>query len=78
MAGTGTEMVDFERLRDTVITLTRTVSRLETEVTGLMASHDGGVYGEDYAADRGPAAGRSISRRPTTTIGVAWQNSAIW
>ncbi len=48
-------MVDFEALRDTVITLTRTVSRLEREVTGLMASHDGGVYGEDYAADRGPA-----------------------
>ena len=55
MAGTDQTSVDVAALRATVETLTSTVSRLRTEVSGLMASHDGGVYGEDYAADRGPA-----------------------
>ena len=55
MARPGAAMVDIEALRATVTNLTEAVSRLTIDVAGLMASHDGGVYGDDYAADRGPA-----------------------
>ena len=55
MAGTNTTMVDIDELRTTVTRLAESVSRLTVEVSGLMATHDGGVYGDDYAADGGPA-----------------------
>ena len=55
MAGMGAPMVDIETLHATVTRLADTVGRLTTDVSGLMSTHDGGVYGEDYAADGGPA-----------------------
>ena len=48
-------LLDVEGLRATVETLTMNVMTLTTHVAGLMASHDGGVYGEAYADDTGPA-----------------------
>ena len=59
MASRDELLVNVQVLRTTVTDLIQTVadmnSRLTTDVSGLMASGDGGVYGEDYAADRGPA-----------------------
>ena len=48
-------LIDVEGLRAIVENLIGNVSRLTTDVSGLMATHDGGVYGEGYADDRGPA-----------------------
>ena len=48
-------MVDIEALHATVTRLAENVGRLTLEVSGLMSTHDEGVYGEDYAADGGPA-----------------------
>ena len=42
-------------LRTTVTDLINTVGHLKEEVSELMAVRDGGVYGESYAADHGPA-----------------------
>ena len=46
---------DITRLRTTATNLLETVGRLNNEVSGLMALNDGGVYGEAYATDQGPA-----------------------
>ena len=48
-------MVDIDAFRATVARLVENVGRLITEVSGLMSSHDERVYGEYYAAERGPA-----------------------
>ena len=40
---------------DTVTSLELSVASLLTDVKGLMATGDGGVYGETYANDNGPA-----------------------
>ena len=42
-------------LTDTVTSLELSVASLLTDVKGLMATGDGGVYGETYANDNGPA-----------------------
>ena len=42
-------------LADTVTSLEMNVASLLTDVKGLMATGDGGVYGETYADDAGPA-----------------------
>ena len=42
-------------LTDTVTSLEMNVASLLTDVKGLMATGDGGVYGETYADDAGPA-----------------------
>ena len=42
-------------LRVIVTDLINSVARLSTDVTGLMASRDGSIYGEAYADDAGPA-----------------------
>ena len=42
-------------LTDTVTSLEMNVASLLTDVKGLMATGDGGVYGETYANDVGPA-----------------------
>ena len=60
MDGDDVELVDvvhdeINSLRTTVTNIVQTVGRLETEVSGLMATSDRGVYGEAYAEDQGPA-----------------------
>ena len=55
IAARGDLLIDVEGLSSTVTDLIESVGRLTTDVSGLMASDDGGVYGEDYAEDRGPA-----------------------
>ena len=42
-------------LRTIVTDLLNTVGRLSTDVSGLMAVRDGGVYGESCGTDQGPA-----------------------
>ncbi len=53
------DVIDVEEelrgLRTMVTDLIDRVSHLNQDVSGLMADRDGGVYGETYATDRGPA-----------------------
>ena len=42
-------------LNDTVTNIKLNVASLLTDVKGLMATGDGGIYGETYANDAGPA-----------------------
>ena len=48
-------LIDVEDLRTIVNHLSDAVTHLRTDVAGLMAYRDGGVYGESYADDSGPA-----------------------
>ena len=58
-AGAGVGIIDVEAemsgLRTMVADLIERVSHINRDVDGLMAERDGGVYGESYADDRGPA-----------------------
>ena len=58
-SGAGVGIIDVEQeisgLRTMVTDLIDRVSHLNQDVSGLMADRDGGVYGETYATDRGPA-----------------------
>ena len=45
----------IDSLTDTVTNIKLSVASLITDVKGLMATGDGGVYGETYANDAGPA-----------------------
>ena len=58
-AGAGVEVIDVEEeirgLRTQVTDLIDRVSHINRDVNGLLAERDGGVYGETYATDRGPA-----------------------
>ena len=57
MAGVGVIDVEEELrgLRTQVTYLIDRVSHINHDVNGLLADRDGGVYGETYATDRGPA-----------------------
>ncbi len=57
MAGTGIIDVETELsgIRTMVTELVDRVAHLNQVVSGLIAIRDGGVYGETYATDRGPA-----------------------
>ena len=46
---------EINGLRATVIDLVNSVAHLRQDITGLTASRDGSVYGEEYADDNGPA-----------------------
>ena len=58
-AGAGVGVIDVEEeirgLRTQVTDLIDRVSLINRDVNGLLAERDGGVYGETYATDRGPA-----------------------
>ena len=53
------DVIDVEEelrgLRTMVTDLNDRISHLNKDVSGLVADRDGGVYGETYATDRGPA-----------------------
>jgi hypothetical protein len=57
MAAAGVIDVEMELngIRTMVTELVDRVAHLNQDVSGLMAASDGGVYGETYATDRGPA-----------------------
>ena len=52
----------------TVTTLTSTVAPLVDNVKGLMATSDGGVYGDTYAGDYGPAVRAHFFEQQTDRI----------
>ncbi len=58
-SGAGVGIIDVEQeisgLRTMETDLISRVSIINRDVDGLMAERDGGVYGESYADDRGPA-----------------------
>jgi hypothetical protein len=58
-SGAGVGIIDVEQeisgLRTMVTDLISRVSLINRDVDGLMAERDGGVYGDTYADDRGPA-----------------------
>ena len=65
-------LVEVQALRTTVqgmetsvINLTHNVGQLMADMAGLLASADGGVYGENYATDSGPAIRATFFERLT-------------
>ena len=59
MAGRDEVIIDVQNeitgLRTTVTNLLETVGPLKADVSGFMPVRDGGVYGDSYADDQGPA-----------------------
>ena len=63
-------------LADHVTSLQENVASLTTDVKGLMATGDGGVYGESYADDRGPAVRALIFERDSQRLNACEEATA--